>query len=138
MRRVFIIFIFSAIICIPVFSEDIKGIEYGNLQMGVSSHTLQLTDESKATPVYAEMKYKLYEGSKAAPYVSGNMGYTYIADETNPALGISNMTDSRYYSIGAGVDINDLSLGVAYENYQINPVDNESDGRMVLKFDYKY
>jgi hypothetical protein len=138
LRKTFIIFIFSAVSFIKIFSEDVKGIEYGNVQMGVASHSLQLTDESKATPVYAEMKYKLYEGSTATPYLKGNMGYSYIADETSTEIGVSNITDSRYYSVGAGVDINDLSLEVAYENYQIGPVEEESDGRMVLKFDYKY
>ncbi|WP_319370898.1 hypothetical protein [uncultured Ilyobacter sp.] len=138
MKRTPMFFIFFAIVCLQTFSEDIKGIEHGNMQMGLSSHTLQLMDESKATPVYAEVKYKLYDGVGAIPYVRGNMGYSYISDDTAPTTGITNMTDSRYYSVGAGVEISDLSLEVAYENYQIDPVEDESDGRMVLKFDYKY
>ncbi|WP_320046287.1 hypothetical protein [uncultured Ilyobacter sp.] len=138
MRRALIFFIFSAIISFQVFSEDLKGIEYKNMQMGVSSHTLQLMNESKATPVYAEMKYKLYDGTKAAPYVKGNMGYSYISDENSTETAISDIADNKYYSVGAGVDINGLSLEVAYENYLINPIEDESDGRMVLKFDYKY
>ncbi|WP_319205254.1 hypothetical protein [uncultured Ilyobacter sp.] len=138
MRRTLIFFIFSAILSFQVFSEDSKGIDYKNIHMGVSSHSLQLMNESKATPVYAEMKYKIYDGTKAIPYVKGNMGYSYISDETSTETAISDIADNKYYSVGAGVDINDLSLEVAYENYLIDPIEDESDGRMVLKFDYKY
>ena len=132
-------FMFSAIIFIQLFSQDLKGIEYKNMQVGVASHSMQLMDESKATPVYAEMKYKLYDGTKAVPYVKGDMGYSYISDESSTTeTALSDIADNKYYSVGAGVDLNDLSLEVAYENYLIDPIEEESDGRMVLKFDYKY
>lgn len=129
---------FSVIISIQLFSQDLKGIEYKNMQVGVSSHSMQLMNESKATPVYAEMKYKFYDGTKAVPYVKGDMGYSYVSDESSTETALSDIADNKYYSVGAGVDLNDLSLEVAYENYLIDPIENESDGRMVLKFDYKY
>ncbi len=138
LKRIFLVFILAAVNFVHVFSEDIKGIEYGNMKLGVTSHNIKLMNEADATPVYAEIKYKLSNEGNAIPYLKGDAGYSYIQGDTTQEIGISNMADSRYYSLGAGVDINDLSLEVAYENYQITPDDNENDNRMVLKFDYKY
>jgi hypothetical protein len=139
LKKILLIFIFNLFIFTQSSSEEMEIIEYGNTKLGVASHSLQLAEETKATPIYAKLKYKLSDSATVVPYLKGDMGYNYIQDDVTGGTGISNMTDSKYYSLGAGVDIkNNLSLEVAYENYQITPDDEDADGRMVLKFDYKY
>lgn len=139
MKRMFWVFIFGISIFTQVLSEDMDVLEYGNTKLGMGTHSFQFAEDTKATPVYAQLKYKFFNNGSMTPYLKGDMGYNYIEDENSEGNDISNMADSRYYSLGVGLDMkNDLSLEAAYENYQITPDNDEDDGRMVLKFGYKY
>ena len=125
---------------VKTFSQDTSGMEYKNLKVKFDSHETTLSTSEKVIPVYTEIKYNFNKDQKVSPFIKGNLGFNYVdgGEETSEMM---DMTSNDYYSMGAGVDIDDLTLEAAYTNYQIGNVEEEnglSENRVMLKLKYKY